>query len=60
MVKLANTPIIRFKKDKKGFSFAELNSQACKALIRWTYHEIIWINRIAYMGGENPKGERYC
>jgi hypothetical protein len=34
MVKLANTPILRFKKDKKSFSFAELNSQMCKALIR--------------------------
>jgi hypothetical protein len=51
-----------FQKRQKSFSFAELNSQACKALIRWTYHEIIWINHIAYMGGggENPKGERYC
>jgi hypothetical protein len=27
-----------------------------KALIRWKYHEIIWINHIAYMGGEYPKG----
>ena len=35
MVKLANTPIIRFKKGNtstKSFSFAELNSQTCKAL----------------------------
>jgi hypothetical protein len=32
MVKLANTPITRFKKDK-NFSFAELNSQTCTALI---------------------------
>jgi hypothetical protein len=30
-----------------------------KALIRWKYHEIIWINDIAYMGGEYPKGGRY-
>ena len=30
MVKLANTPIIRFKKDKKSFSFAKLNSQTCE------------------------------
>jgi hypothetical protein len=27
-----------------------------KALIRWKYHEIIWINHIAYMGGEYLKG----
>jgi hypothetical protein len=27
-----------------------------KALIRWKYHEIIWINHIAYMRGEYPKG----
>ena len=27
-----------------------------KALIRWKYHEIIWINHIAYMGSEYPKG----
>jgi hypothetical protein len=59
MVKLANTPIIRFKKRQKSFSFAELNSQTCKALIRWKYHEIIWINHVAYMGGEYPRGGRY-
>ena len=36
MVKLANTPIIRFKKDKKALnSFVELNSQRRK------YDEII-------------------
>jgi hypothetical protein len=34
MVKLANTPIIRFKKDKKALRVAELNSQTRKALIR--------------------------
>jgi hypothetical protein len=27
-----------------------------RTLIRWKYHEIIWINNIAYMGGEYPKG----
>jgi hypothetical protein len=27
-----------------------------KGLIRWKYHEIIWINPIAYMEGEYPKG----
>jgi hypothetical protein len=45
-----------FLKRQKSFSFAELNSQTCKALIRWKYHEIIWINHIAYMGGEYPNG----
>ena len=32
---------IRFKKDKKAFSFAELHSQMFKALIKSKYHEII-------------------
>ena len=30
MVKLANTPIIRFKKDKKALVLQKLNSQTCK------------------------------
>jgi hypothetical protein len=32
---------IRFKKDRKAFSFAELHSQMFKALIKSKYHEII-------------------
>ena len=33
--------LIRFKKDKKAFSFAELHSQMFKALIKSKYYEII-------------------
>ena len=44
-VELANRQYsnnIRFKKDKKAFSFAELHSQMFKALIKVSkYHEII-------------------
>ena len=43
-VELANRQYsnnIRFKKDKKAFSFAELHSQMFKALIKSKYHEII-------------------
>ena len=43
-VELANRQYsnnIRFKKDKKSFSFAELHSQTFKALIKSKYHEII-------------------
>ena len=43
-VELANRQYsnnIRFKKDKKAFSIAELHSQMFKALIRSKYHEII-------------------
>jgi hypothetical protein len=38
---IGNTLInIRFKKDKKVFSFAELHSQMFKALIKSKYHEL--------------------
>ena len=43
-VELANRQYsnnIRFKKDKKAFSFAELHSQMFKALIKSKYYEII-------------------
>ena len=43
-VELANRQYsnnIRFKKDKKAFSFAELHSQMFKAPIKSKYHEII-------------------
>ena len=44
------------KRTKKAFSFPELQSQTCKALIRSKFHEIHWINHIAYMGANILRG----
>jgi hypothetical protein len=45
--------------NNKSFSLADLNSQTCKALIRWKYHEIFWTNHVAYMAANILKGGRY-